>query len=90
MNKLIAFADKHFVDDWREFHKWGSVRLLTVGGLAGTYFLAAPEQLIQVISWLPDSLKGWVPAWLGIALTALTLFVRLYEKNKPVKVDDGQ
>lgn len=71
------------IPDWRNAWRWWSVRAAAVAGVFGTYLLAAPETLVQVIHMLPAELRGWVPPLLGPVITAAIVMIRLWKQKVP-------
>lgn len=71
------------IPDWRQAWRWWSVRVAALAGLLGTYLLAAPETLVQVIHMLPAELRGWVPPLLGPVITAAIVVIRLAKQRGP-------
>ncbi len=75
------------VDDWRSWHRWGSMRLNILATAITAYVLANPAQLVAVFTALPESMR--VPfalvAALGLGtLVALARLTRIEKKERPI------
>lgn len=77
--KLIAKADNSFVDNWKEAHKWLSVRFALLVGVIVTYATTEPEQTAKIIEMFPQELR--IP--LGFVLTTiLPIYLRVRSQEK--------
>ena len=47
------------IDNWKAAHKWASVRLAMLAGLAVAYFAAYPDQWQAVLATIPEPLRPW-------------------------------
>jgi len=70
--KTAALADKHLVDDWREWPKMATVRMYGALAAVGGTITAAPDLLLSLVMFLPDN-SIW--RWLLVAAVVLTMFV---------------
>lgn len=77
--KMIQKADKSFVDNWKEAHKWLSVQLAVVFGVFATYATTEPEQVAQLIEFFPQELR--IP--IGFLLTTvLPIYLRVKKQGE--------
>lgn len=54
------------IEGWKQAHKFASVRVAALAGLAAGYFAAYPEQLAAVMGMIPE----WARPVLGFAIFA--------------------
>ena len=52
-NKIIAWLDKHFVDDWRENWNTMSIKGARVFGIVVAALAAQPDLLLGIINFMP-------------------------------------
>jgi hypothetical protein len=76
--KLIEKADRSFVDNWKEAHRWLSVQLALVFGIFVTYTTTNPEQVAELIEFFPQELR--IPV--GFLLTTvLPIYMRIKKQG---------
>jgi hypothetical protein len=52
----------HLIEDWRNFHKFWSVRLSLIGSALLAAFFAYPEAMLHVWNAIPPDMKAYIPA----------------------------
>lgn len=76
--KLVEKADSKFVDNWREAHKWLSVRFAIVFGVVTSLLTTYPDEVAKMIDALPQEFR--IP--LGFVVTTiLPIYLRLKTQN---------
>lgn len=77
------------VDDWRDWHKWWSVRFAAVWAILMGILAAAPNELPALINGIPDPWRTWIPAPVAIFCFALPTLLRLWSQQKKAPGDGG-
>lgn len=72
------------VADWREWHKWWSMRLAALGGLVEAIINIFPS----VLSSLPQGMQDAFPKWFAMALPFVICLARVWNQ-KPKAPGDG-
>lgn len=76
---------QRLVDDWRNFHRWWSVRLNALGLAILTWVQFDPVGVLYVWSLLPDDVRYILPPGflmvVGLALFALSMIARVVKQN---------
>lgn len=81
------------IPQWRDWHRFWSVRLQLLGAAILTLALETPNALLTVWSMVPADLRSELPEgtgkWIGVAVIALGIVARLVrqpslnERNGP-------
>jgi len=71
------------VDNWRQAHKWASVRLAVLAGVLVTYATSVDgiKQLAGLISYVPEHLRPIASVLLGLVTTTIATASRLTAKG---------
>ena len=77
------------VDDWRSWHRWGSMRLNLIATGVIAYVLANPAQLVAICTALPEPMRVPFAILSALGLGALVALARLTRIEKE-KADAGQ
>ena len=79
------------IPQWREWHRFWSVRLQLLGAAILTLALETPNALLTVWSMVPADLRAELPEgtgkWIGIAVIALGIIARLVQQPSLNKRD---
>ena len=78
------------VDDWRSWHRWGSMRLNIVATAVTAYVLANPAQLVAVFTSLPEAMRVPFAILAAFGLGTLVAIARLTRIEKKEKPDAGR
>lgn len=74
------------IHNWRQFHKFWSVRLAALATMLQTIIMAFPDAALQAWLMLPQDLKGFVPPnylqVISVGLLVLSIFVRIVQQPK--------
>lgn len=73
----------HFVEGWRSWHKWASMRLGAFASLVGGFIVASPQTLIDTINAMPDDIRHMLPAFVTVGAFALIFLTRVWATKKP-------
>lgn len=69
------------IPQWRDWHRFWSVRLQLLGAAILTLALETPNALLTVWSMVPADLRSELPEgtgkWIGVAVIALGIVARL-------------
>lgn len=82
------------IPQWREWHRFWSVRLQLLGAAILTLALETPNALLTVWSMVPADLRTELPEgtgkWIGIAVIALGIVARFIRQPKLAQPGVGQ
>ena len=78
------------VDDWRSWHRWGSMRLNLLATAVTAYALANPAQLVAIFTALPEPMRVPFAILAALGLGALVAIARLTRIEKKENADAGQ
>lgn len=74
-----------FIEDWRDFWRFWSVRLATVGTAITGLLIAFPDAALAAWAILPDELKSSIqPQYMpliGVGVFALSIVARLVKQK---------
>lgn len=75
-----------FIEDWRDFWRFWSVRLGVIGSALTGFLIAFPDQALQAWLLLPADLKAYLPErympLVGVAIFVLSLIARVIKQSK--------
>lgn len=91
MEQIKAKVAKRVIPNWRDAHKWWSVRFGVLAVALEGVLTAAPEVAQEVWLGLPEELKAELPEnfvkWIAWGLIAASMIARI-TKQKPKVVED--
>lgn len=76
---------QRLVDDWRNWHRWWSMRLNALGLAILTWVQFDPVGVLYVWSLMPDEVRFILPprvlVFVGLGLFALSMIARVVKQN---------
>ena len=76
------------IDNWKAAHKWASVRLAMLAGLAVAFFTAYPNQLEVLIDAVPEQYRPLASLAVGFVVFATAAGSRVVTFARPVEHQD--
>ncbi|WP_368648536.1 hypothetical protein ABRY95_13725 [Castellaniella ginsengisoli] len=74
------------IDNWRQCHRFWSVRLQLAGAAILTFVEGFPDAFVSVWSVIPADVRAEIPSdlvrWVGIAVVAVGIIARIVRQDR--------